>query len=195
MNLVRSGLGNYLDLSTTEAAILGVEVRDENAKLVDGIEIGHDGGAGVHVLFHIRAVHDEGIRELALAVDRDGSRIERSRGRKLGCAYVLNGLAGNRGLRRYPACRDNKSVLAATVQRNGCHLPPRDDFSELRIVRVKMHRGVHHGYVLGHRRKTERRIQGERIVGVENDVRTTIVSNPAAETVGVYLPTGSTGSR
>jgi hypothetical protein len=73
---VGAGLGDYADLSAGKLSVLGIEVAGDDAELGDRIEVGNDGGAGVHVLLDVAAVDAEVVGEFPLAVDGDGAGIQ-----------------------------------------------------------------------------------------------------------------------
>ena len=89
MKLVGARFCDHVDLSAAVASVFCVEVAGKDAELGNGVEIRNDRSARVHVFFGVAAIHDEGIRKLALAVDRNRSRIKTAGGRKRADADVL----------------------------------------------------------------------------------------------------------
>ena len=94
-------------------SILGVEVARDDAKLRDCVEIGNDGGAGIHVFFRVAAVHAEVVGGFPLPVDGDRSGIERSGGIKNRRSHVLHGAGADRVAGATPGCRERRSVNCA----------------------------------------------------------------------------------
>ncbi len=64
-----AGFADDADDAAVVVAVLGIEVGGEDAELFDGVEVGDDGGAAVHVLLHIDAIDHEAVGGFALAVD------------------------------------------------------------------------------------------------------------------------------
>jgi hypothetical protein len=64
-----AGFGDDEDLAAGGVAVFGVEVGGEDAEAVDGVEVGHDGGAHVDVFLHVAAVDAEAVGVFALAAD------------------------------------------------------------------------------------------------------------------------------
>jgi hypothetical protein len=89
MKLVGARFCDHIDLSAAVASVFRVEIAGKNAKLGNGIEIRNDRSARVHVFLGVAAVYDERIRKLALAVDRNRSRVQTAGRRKRADADVL----------------------------------------------------------------------------------------------------------
>src|SRR3954465_11237571 len=79
MELIRTGLGDYVDHTAGIVAILGIEVVRQNPEFGDRIQIRHHRGASVHKLFYVASVDQESVRVLTLAANRLIPGVERAR--------------------------------------------------------------------------------------------------------------------
>ena len=66
---VAAGFADDSDDAAVVVPVLRIEVVGQHAELFDGIEVGDDRGAAVHVLLHIDSIDHEAVGRLALAVD------------------------------------------------------------------------------------------------------------------------------
>src|ERR1700678_4124409 len=132
MKSVASGFSDDIDLAAAEFSILRVEVAGDNAELINRIQVGNHGRAGVDILFHVGAVHAEIVGELPLPIHREGARIERARRVENGGAYILYGSGGNRCLRSNSGLQREQVSVGAAVEWNRGHLPSGDHLAQLR---------------------------------------------------------------
>ena len=166
---IAARFGDDADLAAAVLAVFGVVVAGDDAELGDGIEVGNDGRAGVHILFRIAAVHAEIIRRFALAVDGKIARVQRAGGVQDRCPDILHRRRSDRRGGSDAGLQRKQVGVAASVQRNSGHLPPPNHLARLRVGGLDMQRVVGHGHRLVNRPRLEHHVDGERGVRVEND--------------------------
>ena len=144
MPFVRAGLRRHQHLAAAGVAVLRVEIRGQHAKTIDGIKVGHNGRAHVHVLFHIRAVHAKAVRVLALPADREISRIRVAR-RRSSRHTGHDHRARLRRVHRHDSRLHRHQVgKAAAVQRYGLHFFRLQRLSQLRARGLSRQRICRH---------------------------------------------------
>ena len=79
VKLIGAGLGNYVDVPSGIATIFRIEIAGQDTELGNSIEVGNNSRSSVDILFSVAPVHNEGIREFPLPVDRSRSRIQVAR--------------------------------------------------------------------------------------------------------------------
>src|ERR1700691_2550344 len=132
MYLIGPGLSNHVDLSAAKLAIFGIEIARENAELGNRIKVRHNRSAHVYVFLGIAPIYDEGVRKLALSIDRNGAGGQIAGRRKKACADILNRICiDGRGGRTSGLQREQVSETAP-VQWNGGHFTTCDHFPQLR---------------------------------------------------------------
>ena len=128
---IGAGFRDDVDLAAAEFAVLGVKVVRQNAEFGDGIEIGNDRCAVVHVFFDVASVHDETVGKFALTVDGNRAGIQIAGGRKHARAHILHGIARDRGDGDNAGLKGQQIGKAAAVQGHGGHLSAGNHFAIL----------------------------------------------------------------
>src|SRR5258708_32749456 len=75
VKVVGAGLGDGIHYRAPEFSVFGVNTVGDQPKFLDGIQVGNQSGTHVAAFADVAAVHQEGVRRLALAIDRDIARI------------------------------------------------------------------------------------------------------------------------
>src|ERR1700733_4791140 len=169
MKRIASGFGDDADLATAVLAIFSVEVAGDDAEFRNRIQVGYDGRAGIHVFFHVAAVHAEVVGRLALAVDGLVARVERAGRVGNSPAYVLDRAAGDGGLGSDARLQRQKVRETPAIKRNRSDLAPRDDLPDLRACSFDMQSVVRDRHTLGYVADFERCVELQRRSSVQDN--------------------------
>ena len=169
MKFVGARFRNDVDLPSAVSSVFRIEVAGEDAELGDGVEIGNDRRPRVHVFFGVGAVHDERIRKLPLAVDRNRSRVQSPGGRKRADADVLLGVGSQRGYRNDAGLEGKQIGIAPPIQGHRGHFRAADDLAHLRIGGFRVYGALAYGDRLRLFANLQHDVHNDRAVGVDGD--------------------------
>ena len=144
-----AGLGDDVDLASAEFAVLCVKVAGKYAELGDRIEIGDDRRSHVDVFLGVAAVDDEGVGELALAMNRNCARIQIRGGGQSGRADILHRVGSDGTFRSYAGLKGQQVRKAAAVQGHRLYLLTVDDLAHLAAVSLYMNGAIVDGHRVG----------------------------------------------
>ena len=141
MNPVGTAVGNYVDLAAAVVAVFGVIVIRQNAELCDRIQVWNGCRPAVPALLHRRAVQQESVVRLSLAVHRQRPRTQIARdlgnGESGGVEDAAIRATHARCARYHPRLQRQQICVAARDQRHRCDAVPFNHFTQLRT------RGLH----------------------------------------------------
>jgi hypothetical protein len=134
MEVVGPGLGDDVDDAACEAAVLGIYIARQDAKLCDGVEVRDDPGLLADSLLHACSVEIIGVVGLALSVNGELPGVRLACGGYRAKAATGTGVASTAGSDRGDTRLDREQVcIASTIERNIDHLLIFDGLSDLRI--------------------------------------------------------------
>ncbi len=143
MEVAGAGFADDGDDAAVVVAVLGIEVGGEDAELFDGVEVGNDGGAAVHVLLHVDSVDHEAVGGFALAVDGEVAGVGVAGGVDAAGDAGHDDGAGQEGGDGSDAGLDGEQIgVAAAVEGESGHLAGGDDFAEVSCGGFDLDAGV-----------------------------------------------------